>query len=215
MRHTFLILFSIPTVISLAGCNTTGLASSPTVSRLGTVSNGQVQASLSQERNGSVSDATVGTAAYVIGIDQNRGQFVAIAGTQDANVGSAVTSGTAKYSTSYSYQVVDEIDRSSTMISGYTGRETGTFTLRADFDAGTVKGRGDELAINGTVNGTAMSGDFTANYEEYRFLPGGSTFSGSLKGKFQGEIGSTGVIGVYHGSDANTVLAGGLVGTRN
>ncbi|UZD91173.1 transferrin-binding protein-like solute binding protein [Cognatishimia activa] len=193
---------------TLSAC-VAGVASSPTTSRISSVSGGTVNESLSSEQNGSVSAAGVGTVAYVTGVDRDRGQMVAAAGISGTpSVGTARTSGSGTYSTNYRYGVIDNVSRTSTTISGVQGSETGSMSLAADFDAGTLTGSNSELTVNGTISGSTVGGSVTATYSY-------STLRGSINGNLAGSIGRDGVIGTFHGSDSNTVMAGGLVGTAD
>lgn len=196
----------------LAGCDN-GLADSKTRSGFAWVPGTTVDASLGKELNGSVSRTSVGTVAYVSGLDNKRGQAVALAGiAPGANVGSAVTSGSATYSTTYGYTVIDNVYRTDPTFSkdgeigGSQREETGLVTLTADFDKGTLTGSTSGIDVNGTISGSDVGGSVTTTSGPSRTVQGAS---------LDGNIGSTGVIGAFHGSDGNTTVAGGLVGTRN
>lgn len=190
----------------LAGC-VGGVAQLPATSRTASVTGGFVDETLSDEQNQTISEVSVGTVAYVTGIDADRGQMVASVGISGTpTVGAARTSGSGTYSTTYSYGVIDGITRTSSRISGYRGGESGTMTLSADFDTGILQGSSSELTVDGGVAGSTVSGIVTANYS----YPGAS---GSVSGTLNGQIGATGIIATFHGHDENTVMAGGLVGT--
>lgn len=192
---------------SLSAC----MSDSPTTSYVGSVSGTQVNASLSNETNGFVSNA-VGTAAYVTGLDATQGQAVAAAGYRNANVGAAVTSGTATYATNYGVAVLSGVERTQTQISGFPNQLTGTTTLTADFDRGTLTGDTTYVDFDATIQGTSLGGTVEVTY------PRGASGSGPfdrLDATVAGEIGATGLIGVFHGSSATATLAGGFVGTRN
>ncbi|MDO6727775.1 hypothetical protein Q4544_12615 [Cognatishimia sp. 1_MG-2023] len=205
------VILSLPI---LGACGPTGFASSATASRVAPASGGTVNLSLSSESNRSVSRAGVGTVAYVSGTDVDRGQIVAAAGISGTpNVGAARTSGSGTYTTRYQYVVVDNITRTDTLISGTRGEEAGTMSLAADFDAGTLTGSTSELTVNGTISGSDVGGNVTANYSGS--VLGGGTISGSVNGELAGDIGTNGVIATFHGSDNNTVMAGGLVGSAD
>jgi hypothetical protein len=200
-------------VAALSGCNASGLASSTTNSGFGSVSGSRVNVSLSNELNDTVSNASVGTVAFVTGLDLTNGQAEGFAGIQSgANTGSAVTSGSANYNTTYAYQVIDDVNRTTTFLTGSRVTENGSMTLAADFNAGTLTGSNSELRVNGTISGTDVGGSVTVIYSG--FVPGSGTVSGSATGNLDGNIGSTGVIGAFHGTDSDTVFAGGFVGTR-
>jgi len=207
-------VFSVTALSACGGGGGGGVAPTPTRSGFTTVTGATANATLTNERNRSVTRAAVGTAAYTTGIDQAAGQMVAVSGVRaGANTGAAITNGQATYNTSYGYGVIDSITRTQTLIRGTRGEETGTLTLTADFDRGTLTGNNGELTVNGTVNGTTVGGTATANYNFGGF--GTPVQRGSVRGPLSGQIGDNGVVGAFHGSDANTVMAGGLVGTKN
>lgn len=142
-----------------------------------------------------------------------RGQVVGGAGiASGANTGAAVTDATASYNASYEYLVVDNVRRGPVFIQGDVGRESGNIQLSADFNNGTLTGTSGNLDVNGTINGTAVGGTARA---KYRFFGQTGLNSGSVTTDLDGQIGTTGVIGVIHGDDSDTVVVGGIVGTRN
>jgi hypothetical protein len=156
--------------------------------------------------------------SYATGIDENRGQIVAVAGIADgAKVGAPVTDGKVTYSTRYNYQVVDDITRSDTAIQGQRGGRIfdSSTTLTADFGTGELSGNTSDLEVNGRINGDAVTGTAVVNYTLQQGLFGATRLSGTVTTDLDGKIGSDGVIATFEGSDANTVVAGGLVGTAN
>ena len=190
----------------LSGC-VGGVAHLQATSRTAPVTGGVVDETLSNEQNGSISAVGVGTVAYVTGVDSDRGQMVASVGISGTpTVGAARTTGSGTYTTSYSYGVIDNITRTSTTISGVRGGESGTLTLTADFDRGTLNGSNSELDVSAGISGNTLSGIATAYYSY-------TGASGNVTGTLDGQIGATGVIASFHGHDADTVMAGGLVGT--
>ena len=190
----------------LSGC-VGGIAEIPATSRTATVTGGIVDETLSSEQNRSVSAVGVGTVAFVTGVDSDRGQMVASVGISGTpTVGAARTTGSGTYTTSYRYGVIDGITRSSSVISGYRGEESGTMTVTADFDSGQVSGSNSELTVSAHASGNSLNGSVTANYSY-------TGASGSVAGSLEGQIGATGIIATFHGHDENTVMAGGLVGT--
>lgn len=219
INRFFILSISGMTAFSLAGCSSGGsLADSTTASRTTSVSDGEVNASLNGLEGGSVSSPLVGLVAYATGTDQNRGQIVAVAGIADgATVGAPVTEGTVTYDTTYNYHVVDDVSRSSTFITGKraTRRFDGQTTLTADFDTGRLTGSTSDLEVDGRINGQTVSGDAVVNYDLPINVFGTTRLSGTVATDLNGRIGSTGVIATFDGSDANTAVAGGLVGTSN
>ena len=168
----------------------------------------QVDVYLEDVSHDSVSNAQVGTVAYVAGVVPDVGQIAAYSGiAPNPNVGSAQTSGSATYLADYEYYLVDRISRSPTLVTGTLYQEAGTIALNANFNTGQLTGNAATLDVNGTISGSNIGGTVTA---DYGFLP-----SESLTGSLTGNIGTNGVIGAFTGQDSNTALAGGFVGTRN
>lgn len=206
-------------VAALAACGGGGggssFADSPTDARTANVRNGVVDVALDDETNGSVSDSRVGLVAYASGIDDRAGQIVAVAGIEGTpNVGAEVRSGTVRYNTRYNYALVDSVSRSSTFISGRTQTlaRDGTTVLVADFGAGTLNSEGGAISVDGQINGQNVSGTAAVIYPV-------SSLNNAVRARIDtdlnGQIGADGVIATFTGSDSNTVVAGGLVGTAN
>ena len=192
----------------LSACGTS--SEFTTDSDFASLNGGVIAANLDFEQNGSVSNPAVGLVAFASG-SQGEGNVVALAGIRPgATVGTAVTSGRFTYNTRYGYSVGDDIKVDGDTIVG--GRSTGVspdlLVLTANFDAGRVRGSNAEIDVDARVNGTNLDGDVTVDLT----VRGGT---GSIDAVLDGSIGSTGVIGAFHGHDDNTVIAGGLVGTRN
>ncbi|MGB3242897.1 MAG: hypothetical protein WBB25_00065 [Sulfitobacter sp.] len=182
------------------------------------MSNGEVNASLADKEGSTISSPLVGLVAYATGVDQGRGQIVAVSGIADgATVGAPVSSGRVTYDTRYNYHVADNVSRSSTFIRGdrATRQFDGQTTLTADFGTGRLTGNSSDLAVDGRINGQAVSGNAVVNYNLNGGLLGGTNLNGSVRTDLNGQIGSTGVIATFDGADANTAVAGGLVGTAN
>jgi len=203
-------LVCLPVVFALTACSGSGSdrASSPTRSGISSNASASLGSSLSSRNQDSVSNAAVGTVVYVNGVDRDDGQIVGLAGIVGTpTVGAAVTADSATYDARYEYFAVDNVSRSSDFISGQSIPESGSITLEADFVDGTLTGIGGELTVNGTIDGTDLGGTVTANYELL-------SRSGTVDGRLDGSIGTTGVIGAFAGDNSDTVLSGGFVGTR-
>lgn len=198
----------------LAACSSTGggsFSGDATSSGLSGVTGSIVNASLDDELNGSVSNASVGLVAYVSGLNADDGKAVALAGIRDnATVGNPVLSGTATYNTRYQYTGINNVFRSSSFISGsqFESNER-SVTLTADFGAGALTGSTSDIDVNGTISGSQVAGTVDVNYGA--IIVG----TGSLTTNLSGVIGNTGVIATFEGHDADTTIAGGMVGTRN
>ena len=189
------------------GSDSNGRSENRTGSGFAGVSGGTIDRTLSNRRDGSVSIASVGTAVYAVGVDQDDAQIEALAGISGTpNVGAEVRVGRASYDAQYEYFVADNVSRSDTFINGDVVQERGNITLNADFGAGTLTGSTSELTVDGTIDGTELDGSVTADYS-------GAAASGTIDGDLGGDIGSTGVIGIFAGDDSNTALSGGFVGT--
>lgn len=206
---------AVASIFAVSACTSSGGGSgAPAVSGIIAPVGSVIPVSLSQELNLTVSDSRVGTVAYVTGIDNVNGQIEGYAGVRSgANVGNTVTGGgTAVYAGQYGYQVVDNVQRTSATIGGDRVTETGSILLTANFNQGTLTGNGAELDVNGTISGAQVGGTVTANYSQSTLL--GGTVSGTVSGQLTGNIGDNGMIGAFHGTDSNTVLAGGVVAVR-
>lgn len=205
----FVGMASIMALLSACGGGGSSLSSSSTfASNTGTVSGGQVNVNLSSELNDSVSDADVGLVAFVTGTNTTRGTANAVSGIQSgANVGSAVGGGTVTYNARYKYGVVDDVNRTSTFITGDRAHSSeSSIALSADFGAGTLTGNTADLAVNGTISGQTLGGTVDVSHSIIGNAPG------TVTADLQGQIGSTGVIGAFAGKDNDTVVAGGFVG---
>ncbi len=200
----------------LSGCNgslfiSLGIDDDETDARFVRVAGDVVDVRLSSEVNGNVQDASVGLAAFVSGVDRSGEVAVAYAGLRDgATVGAPVTSGTARYDTVYQYTGIADVRGD--YVYGVTGWQFITperrMTLDADFGAGTLRGSSPDLQVTGQISGADVTGDVLVRYD----VPGGP--NGALNTELRGVIGSTGVLGAFQGEDRDTVIAGGLVGTR-
>jgi hypothetical protein len=182
------------------------------------VSNGEVDVSLSRVIGGSVSSSRVGLVAFATGVDKDRGQIVAVAGIADgATVGEPVTEGTVTYDTRYNYQLAANISRGSSTIAGRTTsrRFDGRTTLTADFDTGRLTGSTSDLEVNGRINGQTVSGTAVVDFDTSSAFSISPPLIGTVSTDLNGQIGDTGVIATFDGSDEDTVVAGGLVGTAN
>lgn len=232
-RISLALVMSTP--MFLMACSSgSSLADSTTASRVVGVSNGVAQGSLSQKTNGSVTDARsgsvsrVGLVAYASGIDAERGQMVTVAGIEGTpNVGAEVQSGVVKYDANFNYQLVEDVSRRNTFISGrrQTLRNAGQMELTADFGAGTLKGSGSStnlnilnaglptsLLVDGQINGQAVTGTATVTYPV-------SQLSGRVRSNIDtdlnGQIGDNGVIATFTGTNDSTTVAGGIVGAAS
>jgi hypothetical protein len=182
------------------------------------VSNGEVDVSLSRVIGGSVSSSRVGLVAFATGVDKDRGQIVAVAGIADgATVGEPVTEGTVTYDTRYNYQLAANISRGSSTIAGRTTsrRFDGRTTLTADFDTGRLTGSTSDLEVNGRINGQTVSGTAVVDFDTSSASSISPPLIGTVSTDLNGQIGDTGVIATFDGSDEDTAVAGGLVGTAN
>ena len=203
----FIALGVCASVTLLSACS--GGSTSYISTGFASLSGTSIPVSLRNEVNGGVTSTSVGRAAYVAGT--NDSGMVAQAGFRTTSVGTAVTSGTATYVTTYDYIVADDLEVNDSLLTGVYGYETGTVSLAADFDAGTLTGSTSQISVDGDISGTDLSGSVTTTYD---FFAVGDNYSGSVTTSLDGEIGSTGVIGAFHGSDGNTAVAGALVGGR-
>jgi hypothetical protein len=178
-------------------------------------SSGYVPISGSNVQRIYLEDPNVGRVAYSTAIDTDDATVMAYAGIQTGyNIGSTVTTtGTAIYNVRYGYRVMTTRDSrtQANTLDALRIAETGTLSLTANFGAGTLTGSNSEIAINGRINGSDLSGRVNANYSDF-FLTHGNV-TGSIGANLDGHIGTTGVLGAFHGNNSNTAVAGGFVGT--
>lgn len=190
---------------ALTACGPGGVASTTTRSYAEALSTTPHNISLDSEWNDTVSNGSVGTVAYTSGLDLVAGQAVTATGIVGTpTVGSARTSGSGTYDVDYEYDAIDSVVRTDTTLFGTRTYHSGNITLNADFDAGTLTGSDFNLDVNGTISGTDVGGSVTAQ-----------AFTSTVDGDLDGLIGTTGVIATFHGTDSNTTMAGGFVGTAN
>ncbi|MCV6594780.1 MAG: hypothetical protein OIF48_17655 [Silicimonas sp.] len=198
----------------LAACSSStapgGGAGSPTAtSSFTTLSGGSAAAGMAPA---SVTEDNVSllgnTVAFAVGEHATTGDYVAASGIELLNVGTPLTSGAATYAADFGIALLEGVDGSSPQaIQG-----SGTIGLSADFDAGTLTGTyigpDSNLSVNGTLSGGTIDGSVDYAYEDSLANP--QTITGTL----DGSIGFNGVVGAFHGHDADTVMAGGFVGSR-
>ncbi|MEM6384638.1 MAG: hypothetical protein AAF718_00230 [Pseudomonadota bacterium] len=208
------LLLALTGILAACGGGGGSLSSDATLSSFGTVVGGQIDATLTDEENNSVSDPDVGLVAYVTGLDVDEGTAVARSGiAAGRTVGAPVTTGTATYNGTYAVGIIDRVNRTSTSIFGLQGQSAGNVALNADFDAATLTGTGasvvgvtTDIIVDGTISGQALTGNVTLNHDL-----GGTAVPSTLNTSLTGSIGATGVIGAFQGNDFNTVAAGGFV----
>lgn len=220
INHFIMLSISGMAAVSLAGCSSGSGSGGITSTRTASVSNGTVNLSASSDADGSVSSPRVGLVAYASGIDTNAGKVVAAAGIADgATVGEPVREGTVTYDTTYNYHVIDNASNDGIFIRGErsTRLVDGRTTLTADFDTGRLTGTTSDLDVDGRINGQTVSGTAVVNYDlpTNPFIFNSDRLTGTVTTDLNGDIGDTGVIATFEGSDADTVVAGGLVGTAN
>lgn len=190
--------------VGLSGC---GLLSVDNASSgFASVSGGQVNKQPDGKTNRTVSDPAVGTVAFATGYALKNGFLypsvtsLAYAGIAPGyDVGSKVTGGTAVYHAKYAYDTID-YETSFFGLSGRPRTSYGYIDLTANFGTGTLTGVDPDLEVDGTINGSKLSGSVTLPYTK------------PIGGVLTGYIGSTGTIGAFHGSDSETAFAGGFVG---
>lgn len=217
-KHPICLAVVLSSVTLMSACGAGGRSSSITASGVESVSDGRVNVSLEKESNLSVSNARVGLVAFATGINDRKGQVVAVAGIADnPEVGSPVTEGRVTYNTRYNYIVLDNTNRTDNFINADQGtrRFNGRTTLTADYSAGTLTGSSSDLRVNGQISGQEVSGTARVDYNVRGGFLGTKTLSGRMNTTLDGRIGSTGVIATFHGTDSNTAVAGGLVGEAN
>lgn len=195
----------------LAGCGGGG-STSTTTSGFAPVAAGSVVTALASRTDNSVTD-TAGVIAYAVGFDPADDvlQAQAYAGIETANVGAAGT-GAATFNGTYAFGVMENVFRSGTQITASSAQSAGAVTLSVDFNTGALSGTGSsaigitsDITVNGSVSGRDLAGTVDVNYETPFFT------TTSLTTTLDGLVGADGAVGVFHGSDGNSALAGGFV----
>lgn len=134
--------------------------------------------------------------AYASGSITNEG-ILAVSGlVSGTSGGSLVSGGTATYTGNYELLRISNINISGGYISASQAQRTGSISLAADFDNGTLTGQSGSLIVNGTVTGTGLSG--------------GVSFEG-VSGDLTGVIGSSKAVGAFHGNNAHLIYSGGFL----
>ena len=108
----------------------------------------------------------------------------------------APTSGSARMTGPFALRHVTDLRVTDKTYSGKVKDVTGSITLNADFGAGTLRGAGDGLTVDGRLKGDTLSG--TASY-------------GGVRGNLDGFAGATNAIGIFEGKAPDSSIAGGFV----
>lgn len=138
--------------------------------------------------------------AYAVGAREDGG-FAGYAGLLDStSVAASPGSGSATFDARYRLLEVSDINVSSTFVTGSTDAVSGDITLRADFDAGSLRGDSSDglLRVRGTLSDRNSVG-------------GAVTFRG-VDGDLRGMVSDREVVGAFHGHDDETIFAGGFTG---
>ena len=116
----------------------------------------------------------------------------------------------ATYTGTFELALIDLILVLGDSVQGSSTFDRGNISLTADFNAGTLTGsgtgldlgsfslllNGNQLSVDGTLNGTALSG--TVTYD-------------GVTGPLQGLVGSDEAIGAFHGHNDSQLFAGGFI----
>jgi len=138
--------------------------------------------------------------SYRVGNGTNTG-FLGHAGMiPGSDVSAAPASGAVSYAGTWEMAQITSIFVSGGMINGFTGTNSGSLTLTADFSSGAVSGGGDGLTIDGALRGTDLSG--TVTYQ-------------GVDGSLDGLVGGDGAVGAFHGNSGDIIYAGGFLATPN
>ncbi len=180
----------------VSGCVTSG---DPTTSAFRTPdsrsSRASIPVALANETNDRIYNSSYGGAAFTVGTNDEGAK--AYAGVMPgSNGGARVTTGTATYSGSYEVTMIEDINVSNNFLTGRVAEDDGAITLRADFDARTLRGRSGNLSVDGRISGSDLSGDVT-----YR----------GVRGDLDGVIGDEAAVGAFHGSSSDLVYGGGFI----
>lgn len=198
-------------VICLAGCSG-GSPNTPVVSDVRELSGADVNVSLDNERRGSVSDPSVGTAAYVLGFNPAGTQLQGYVGVSPhARVGlPLVTGAIATYNAAFEVAVVRDIRQDGAQVRGNLIDADGTIQLTANLRTGRLTGAVPGImSVDGAISGNDLDGSVLITY------PAGELSDGELNTDLEGFVGGNGVVGAFHGTDENTLGVGVFVGPSN
>lgn len=136
----------------------------------------------------SFSDVTNGTGfAYQMGRIRGTQRFAGVAGiAPNSDVGNAPTTATATYRGSYSVAYAER---------RLQEQASGTISLDANFNEGTLTGSAGRLDVNGQITGQNIGG--TASYR-------------GVEADLTGRIGSTRAVGAFAGNTTDAVVVGGF-----
>lgn len=207
---TKIIIGMVSACALLAGCSGGGGSSATSSGTEEFVGFMPTNALFNQQDNGVFGPA--GEIAFATGFTEtNVLQARAVAGIQFEDVGSA-GSGTGTFSGLYGFGVMEDVVRTETEISGFPAQSIGNVFLTVDFANGSLAGTGSstdgiqsDIVVNGSISGRNLSGDVAVNY----VTPSATTTF--LSTTLDGVVGENGAVGVFHGSDDNSALAGGFV----
>lgn len=125
--------------------------------------------------------------------------IIAVSGIIPGTVASgAPTSGNVIYTGDYQMVSVGGFFIDDGKVIGFAVADSGSISLNADFDGGTLRGSDDKLTIDGRISGNQLSGDV-----EYD----------GVDGTLKGVIGADKAVGAFHGNDKNDIYAGGFYAT--
>lgn len=164
---------------------------------------GSIETTLTELYAGQELDAAGNGYSYVLGNYSDALGAGAFSGlTEATDLGAVPTIGIATLTGDYSVARLDGLALNDADELAWTSESklTEEITLTADFDAETLTGAQNDIAINGTFNSGALAGTVT--------------YFG-LDGTLSGEIGTTQAVGSFSGGDANTVFAGGFFVTQD
>lgn len=116
----------------------------------------------------------------------------------DLEVGAPLQA-SARFSGNYSLNKVENINKTSTTLSGWIYGDSGSIDLTANFETGKLWGQNmfDRFKVNGDISGKTLGG-----FIRYQ----------GIKADLDGQIGQDGVVAAFHGKTDDELVVGGLVG---
>lgn len=158
--------------------------------------NGNIETSFENNvQNGRLIDINGNGFAYEFGSIPEEGFFATAGVVPTTEFGSRPDSGVVTYDGVYELYHVTGISEDDGMITGSGRRAFGPISLVGNFNQNTLTGTSGDLQIDGTIDGTTLSGT--------------AIFNG-VSGSLQGGVDSDKTIGAFHGKSSTELFAGGF-----
>lgn len=188
------LILALPGILSVAACEESVIDQNTTSRFVTPSSSGEIDVPATGA-GGSIIFGGQGV-VYRAGADSPTG-IVAVAGIIPGTTVSAIPdSGSSIYSGTFELVKVDGFFVNDNQnVVGFPTLRSGDISLTADFDDQTLKGRADDLTVDGSFTGNTLAG--SVEYE-------------GISGTLRGLIGADKAVGAFHGNDSDEIYAGGF-----